>query len=196
MTTVMAAVAGVVVLVVVALFVSYNRFVHQRQYLANAWSNVDTELRRRYDLIPNLVETVQGYASHERTTLTAVIEARTRAVDNHGEADDQARDEQALVGNLKSLLAVAESYPELKASEHFLDLQRQLAATEDRIQAARRFFNNNVRDYNRRVQSVPSMITARLFHFAEKPYFEVDPVVRENPGVPFQRSAPGKAPGA
>jgi LemA protein len=157
---------------------SYNRFVRQRQLVANAWSNVDTELRRRYDLVPNLVETVKGYAAHERATLEAVIRARAQAVASTGNAAEQARDENVLVDALKQLFAVAEAYPDLEASEHFLDLQRELVNTEDRIQAARRFYNGNVRDLNRRVDSFPSMVVARIFHFARADYFHVEPAVR------------------
>jgi LemA protein len=177
MTVIMAAGAAVLFgLLLVTL--SYNRFVRQKQLVANSWSNVDTELRRRYDLVPNLVETVKGYAAHERETLEAVIRARAEAVASTGSAAEQARDENVLVGALKQLFAVVEAYPDLKASEHFLDLQRELVNTEDRIQAARRFYNGNVRDLNRRVESFPSMIVARLFHFARADYFQVEPAVR------------------
>jgi LemA protein len=173
----------VVVVLAIATFVSYNRFVSQRQYITNAWANVDTELQRRYDLIPNLVATVKGYAAHERETLEAVVAARNLARDEHGGTDEQARSENGLVDALKHLLAVSEAYPDLKADQQFLELQRELSATEDRIQAARRFFNNNVRDYNRRVQSIPSMFVARLTGFVEHAYFEVEPVVRPAPAV-------------
>jgi LemA protein len=170
-------------LIAVGAFFSYNRFVSQRQYITNAWANVDTELQRRYDLLPNLVATVRGYAAHERETLLAVTEARQLAQDDHGPVEHQAQSENVLVGALKHLLAVAEDYPDLEADESFLHLQRELVATEDRIQAARRFFNNNVRDYNRRVQSIPSMFVARLAGFPERAYFEVEPVVRSAPAV-------------
>jgi LemA protein len=172
---IIAAAAVVVVLAVVVL--SYNRFVRQRQFIDNAWANVETELRRRYDLIPNLVETVKGYATHERTTLEQVTLARQRAVANHGSPVEQAGEENVLVGALGSLLAVAEAYPALEADAHFLDLQRQLTATEDRIQAARRFYNNNVRDYNERVQTVPSLLVAKAFGFGRREYFEIDRAV-------------------
>jgi LemA protein len=179
---------GVVVLVLLAVLISYNRFVSQRQYIRNSWANVDTELRRRYDLIPNLVETVKGYAKHERETFERVTEARTRAVANTGDPAAQAADENVLVDSLKQLLAVSEGYPDLEASENFLELQRELVTTENRIQAARRFYNNNVRDYNRRVQSIPSLVVARLFGFDEEQYFEVEPVVREAPEVALDPS--------
>jgi LemA protein len=169
---------GVVLFVLLAALVSYNRFVSQRQLIDNSWSNVDTELRRRYDLIPNLVATVKGYAAHEQSTLTAVTEARAGAVAADGTAE-QARAEGALVDATRQLLAVAERYPELAADTHFLELQRELVNTEDRIQAARRFFNANVRDFNRRVQSIPSNLIAALGNFEAADYFELDPIVRD-----------------
>jgi LemA protein len=182
-------VGGVLLLVGIGCLISYNRFVSQRQYLHNSWSNVDTELRRRYDLVPNLVETVKGYASHERETLERVIAARTTASGNDGTPEEQAADENILVGALKSMLALSEAYPDLKANTGFLDLQRELVTTENRIQAARRFYNNNVRDYNRRVQSIPSAIIARLFGFHEEQYFEIEPAVRDTPEVHLEESA-------
>jgi LemA protein len=171
-------VAVIAFLLVVACVVAYNRFVQQRQYIDNAWSNVETELRRRYDLIPNLVETVKGYAAHESATLEAVTSARARAVADNGTPAQQSTTENALVGALQSLFAVSEAYPDLKASASFLDLQRQLISTEDRIQAARRFYNNNVRAYNERVQSVPANIIAKLFGFDVRTYFDVDQAVQ------------------
>lgn len=183
MEVVLAATVIAVVIVAIGALLSYNRFVSQRQYIHNSWANVDTELRRRYDLIPNLVSTVKGYATHERGTLERVTEARARAFANHGPAGDQARDENVLVDALKSLLAVSEAYPDLKANQHFLHLQEELVGTEDRIQAARRFYNNNVRDYNRRVESFPSMIIARIGGFGREDYFEIEPAVRATPSV-------------
>jgi LemA protein len=181
-------VAVVVLIVVLCAVIAYNRFVQQRQYVDNAWANVETELRRRYDLIPNLVQTVKGYAAHERATLDAVIAARTSAVADQGTPAEQSRTEGVLVGALRSLLAVSEAYPDLKASTGFLDLQRQLVTTEDRIQAARRFYNNNVRAYNERVQSVPTNVIAKMFGFDERTYFEVDEAVSvvDAPAVGFE----------
>ena len=174
----------VALVVVLATLLSFNRFVRQRQLIDNSWSNVDTELKRRYDLIPNLVATVKGYAAHESTTLEAVVRARAGAVEAQGAAD-QAIQENVLVDALKQLLALREAYPDLKANTQFLDLQRQLTATEDRIQAARRFYNSNVRDYNTRVETFPSMLVARLGHFERSDYFEVEPAIRAAgpPGV-------------
>ena len=173
---------GLIVVVVAAAVLAYNRFVRQRSLIDNSWSNVDTELKRRYDLIPNLVEVVKGYATHERGTLEAVAEARTQAMGSTGSPEEQARSENVLVGSLKSLLAVSEAYPDLEANTGFLDLQRQLTATEDRIQAARRFYNGNVRDFNQRVQSVPTNLVARFGHFTTRQYFQIDTAV--------ERSAP------
>lgn len=172
---------GALGLLLLAGIVSYNRFVAQRQFVRDSWSNIETELQRRYDLIPNLVETVKGYAAHERQVFEAVTEARVRAVANHGAPADQARDESVLVEQLKTLFAVSENYPDLKASDQFLALQRQLVQTEDRIQAARRLYNGNVRDLNRRVESVPSSIVAWAFSIEREDYFEVGAAVGEQP---------------
>ena len=183
-------VLGALGLAVLSVALSYNRFVRQRNLVRDSWSNIDTELRRRHDLIPNLVETVEGYAVHEREVLAEVTEARTVAVGSMEAAErvgpaeptaKQAGAENALVGSLRHLLAVAESYPDLKADGAFLSLQGELTNTEDRIQAARRFYNANVRDYNRRVESVPSNAIASVFGFRKEEFFEVEPVVRERP---------------
>ena len=163
---------------------NYNILVKLRQQCRESWSVIDTELRRRYDLIPNLVETVKGYASHERQTLEAVTAARNRALASTGSPGSQAVDENALVGTLKTLFAVSENYPQLKASENFLKLQTELSNTEDRIQAARRFYNANVRDINTRIQSFPSNIIAGMFNFTPEEYFEIDSAdVRVPPSV-------------
>jgi LemA protein len=181
-------IAAVVLVVILCAVVAYNRFVQQRQYVDNAWANVETELRRRYDLVPNLVQTVKGYAAHERATFEAVTAARASAVADDGTPAEQSQSEGVLVGALRSLLAVSEAYPDLKASTSFLDLQRQLIGTEDRIQAARRFYNNNVRAYNERVQSVPTNVVAKLFGFHERTYFDVDEAVHatDAPAVGFE----------
>lgn len=179
---------GGAVVVVGWAWLAYNRFVSQRQLVANSWSTVDTELRRRYDLIPTLVATVEGYAAHERRTLEAVVAARTAAVADQGTPAEQASTENVLVDGLKHLLAVAEDCPELKADEQFLHLQAQLVATEDRIQAARRIFNGNVRALNERVQKIPSNLIARLGGFHEAEYFEVEPVATTAPSVRLSAS--------
>jgi len=175
-----------VVFVVILMWVAltYNTLVRLRQHCRESWSTIDTELKRRYDLIPNLVETVKGYAAHERETLLAVVEARNRAVSSTGSPESQAQDENALVDRLKRLLVVVEAYPDLKASASFLSLQRELANTEDRIQAARRFYNGNVRDMNTRVEVFPSNIIAGMFGFKPEQFFEIQEAgVRVPPSV-------------
>jgi LemA protein len=170
-------VLAVVGLVVIAVVVSYNRFVNQRNLIRNAWSNIDAELQRRYDLVPNLVETVEGYAAHEREVLDAVVRARAGAVAAVGTPGEQAAAEGPLVGALRRLFAVSEQYPDLKAGENFLALQHELAVTEDRLQAARRFYNANVQDYNRRVESFPSNVVAGSFGFTQAQFFEIEAAV-------------------
>ncbi|HZA27068.1 MAG TPA: LemA family protein [Actinomycetota bacterium] len=179
MEVVLYVVLGLVLLALLIGVASYNRFVTQRNLIRDAFANIDTELRRRYDLIPNLVETVRGYAAHERETFEAVTRARAAAVTATGSPAAQAAAEGPLVAALRQLLAVAENYPDLKANENFLQLQGELANTEDRIQTSRRFYNANVRDYNRRVQSVPSNIIASMFGFREEEFFEIEPAMRE-----------------
>ena len=166
--------ALIILIVVIGM---YNSLVSGRNHVRESWSGIDTELKRRYDLIPNLVETVKGYAAHERGVLERVTEARTRAVASTGSPASQAGDENLLVGALKHLFAVAEGYPDLKASQNFLALQQQLTETEDRIQAARRFYNANVRDYNNRCQMFPTNLLAGMFHFAPEEYFEIESAV-------------------
>ncbi len=180
-------VLAIVLFIVIWVVATYNTLVRLRQHVRESWSGIDTELRRRYDLIPNLVETVKGYAAHEREVLVAVTEARNRAVDSTGSPESQARDENAFVGSLRQLFAVAENYPNLKASENFLQLQKELANTEDRIQAARRFYNANVRDINTRVEVFPSNLIAGIFHFGKEEFFEIeDAGVRLPPKVNLQ----------
>jgi len=173
-----------VVLGAIGWIVSYNRFVSQRNMIKDAWANIDTELRRRYDLIPNLVSTVQGYATHEREVFENVTKARALATQATGGPAEQAAAEGPFVAALRQLLAVAENYPQLKANENFLALQAELSNTEDRLQTSRRFYNGNVRDYNRRVQSFPSMIVANVGHFEPEEFFEVDESLRGDAGVP------------
>lgn len=174
---------GVLVLAILVPVYYYNRLVRLRNRCRESWSNVDTELKRRHNLIPNLVNTVQGYAKHERSILDAVVAARTRAVAPHQGPKDQEQDEQPLVQALRSLFAVAEGYPDLKASRNFLSLQKELALTEDRIQASRRFYNANVRDYRNTTRAFPGLLFARLFKFGEEEYFQIDPLKVEPPRV-------------
>jgi LemA protein len=176
---------AIVAVVAIAFLMSYNRFVNQRQLIDNSWSNVDSELQRRHDLIPNLVETVKGYAGHEQHTFETITMARTHAMSTRGSAATQSPAELSLVDGMRQLLAISEAYPQLRASYHFMQLQDELVTTENRIQAARRFYNGNVRDFNLRVDSFPSLVIARLFRFAREEYFEVEPIVREAPSVAF-----------
>ena len=179
-------VLAVVVLFAVAVVVSYNRFVRQRNLVQESWRQVDVELKRRHDLIPNLVETVKGYATHEREVFDAVTKARAQAAAPGSTPAQQAQQEGILGQALGRLFAVAEAYPELKASTTFLELQRELTETEDRIAAGRRFFNANVRAMNTRVESFPSNLVASVFGFHGEEYFEVeDEAVRSAPTVDF-----------
>ena len=176
-------VVGIVALLGLALAVSYNRFVSQRQLIRNAFANIDTELRRRYDLIPNLVETVKGYAAHEREVFEEVARTRSAAAATSGQSPAaQAAAEGPFVAALGRLFAVAENYPDLKANQNFLALQSELSNTEDRIQAARRFYNANVQDYNRRVRAFPSGLVAGMFSFKEEEFFEIPEAERATVG--------------
>ena len=175
-------------LVVLGIWVAllYNGLVRADNTCEESWADIDTELKRRYNLIPNLVETVQGYASHERETLNEVIEARNRAMASTGSPESQAQDENVLVQGLRQLFALAESYPDLKANENFLGLQQELSNTEDRIQTARRVYNANVRNLNNRLETFPSVLVAQGFGFQGREYFEVeDAAVRAVPNVEF-----------
>ncbi len=164
---------------------TYNSLVSLRNHIRDSWSNIDTELKRRYDLIPNLVATVKGYAAQERGVFEQVARIRAECLANRGPAAEQAADENRLAETLKSLLAVAENYPRLKADRNFLKLQHQLTETEDRIQAARRFYNGNVRDYLVRCQSFPGNLVAGLFGFQSEEYLHIHPAVRGVPDVDF-----------
>ena len=175
---------AVVVVVLLYLATSYNRLVKLRNRIANAWAQIDVQLKRRYDLIPNLVETVKGYAKHERETFEAVTQARANAINAQGVAA-QAGAENMLTNTLKSLFAVAEAYPELKANQNFLSLQEELTSTEGRIAYARQFYNDAVLQLNTKVQSFPSNIIANMFGFREHEYFEADDTSRGPVTVQF-----------
>lgn len=177
---------GLVLFLLIIVAAMYNGLVRARNACDESWADIDTELRRRYDLIPNLVECVKGYAAHEKETLERVIKARNVAMENHGSPESQAKDENVLVGALRQVFALAESYPQLKANENFLHLQEELANTEDRIQRSRRFYNANVRDLNNRIDVFPSNLIASSFGFGKREYFEIeDAVVREPVRVQF-----------
>jgi LemA protein len=162
-----------VLLALVWLVATFNRLVRVRQHIRESWSDIDVELKRRYDLIPNLVETVKGYAAHERAVLEEVVRLRNRAAANHGSAGEHAVDETALNLGMKRLFAVAEGYPQLRSDAHFLALQEELAITEDRLAAARRFFNGNVRELNTLCETFPTALVAGLFGFERGDYFEL-----------------------
>ncbi len=161
----------------------YNRFVVLANRCEESWSNVGTELRRRHELVPNLVETVKGYAAHERGVQQAITEARALARKNDLGPGEAQSVERALSGAMERLLAVAEAYPVLKASESFLRLQQELGVTEDRIQAARRFYNGNVRDLRNATRQFPGVLFASMFRPETWAFFEVDPIHRVAPGV-------------
>ncbi len=177
----LAVIGGLVLLLLLVVAGLYNGLVRARNACDESWADIDTELRRRYDLIPNLVETVKGYAGHEKDTLERVIAARNTAMANHGSPESQARDENLLVGALRQLFALSEAYPDLKANQNFLALQQELANTEDRIQRSRRFYNANVRDLNNRIQVFPSNIVAGIFGFTRREYFEIDQAAAREP---------------
>lgn len=174
----------VIIIVAIGLWVmfAYNNFIKLIQRTKEAWADIDVQLKRRYDLIPNLVETVKGYAAHERETFDAVTEARAKATQIHVDPSNitpeqiaaMAGAEQALTQSLGKLLAVAEAYPDLKANENFLELQRELSDTENKIQAARRFYNGNVRDLAIGLRSFPANIIGNMFKFKEEEYFELE----------------------
>jgi LemA protein len=168
----------------------YNSLVSLKNYIRVSWSDVDTELKRRYDLIPNLVAVVKGYAAHEKDTLEQVTQLRNRCAANNGSPNEQAGDEQQLVDALKQFHVVIENYPQLKADKHFLKLQQELANTENRIQVARRFYNGNIRDYRNQCEMFPSCLVAKLFGFrSEGDFFSVLPSMREVPNIDFNRAS-------
>jgi LemA protein len=176
----------IVIAVLLALYVivTYNGLVRLRNRIQNAWAQIDVQLRRRYDLIPNLVETVKGYAAHEKGTFEAVTQARANAINAEGPAD-QARAENMISGALKSLFAVSEAYPDLKANQNFLSLQEELSGTEGRISYARQYYNDAVLRMNTKIQSFPSNILANMFGFKEHEYFEADEGSRGPVSVQF-----------
>ena len=181
-------VLGVIVAVAGWLIAMYNGLIKLKNRVQEAWSDIDVQLKRRYDLIPNLVETVKGYAKHESETLENVIKARNEAmaIQKTGDAKEQAQAENVLSSTLKSIFALAENYPDLKANQNFLELQRELTDTEDKIQASRRFYNGNVRDFNTKIETFPTNIFAGMLHFKKFDFFEIgDEKQRENVKVEF-----------
>jgi LemA protein len=163
----------IVVAIVVIIAVLYNSLIRSRNRVDEAWSDIEVQLKRRYDLIPNLVNTVKGYAAQESGVLQKVTEARTQAM-NAGSMEEKLKDENILSGTLKSQFAVAENYPDLKSNQNFLQLQSDLTDTEDKIQASRRFYNGTVRDYNTKLQVVPTNIFASVLGFKIREFFDID----------------------
>jgi LemA protein len=181
----------IVLLVILVIFVCivigiYNGLVRARNEVKSAWSSIDVQLKRRYDLIPNLVETVKGYAAHERQTLDAVIKARQQAVSFTGGVEQRAQVENALTQTLRSLFALAEAYPDLKANQNFLGLQEELSSTENKIGFARQFYNDAVMHYKNRIEMFPSNLIAGTFNFRPEPFFETEAAAeRVAPQVKF-----------
>ena len=177
---------AIIILIVFWLVFAYNGFVRSINRAKEAWADIDVQLKRRYDLIPNLVNTVKGYAAHEKSAFENVTKARAAAM-GAGSLEEKGKAENMLAGALKSVFAIAEAYPDLKANQNFLDLQNQLTDTEDKIQAARRFYNGNVRDLNTSIESFPGNIISSTFHFSKMDFFqlEVDSVEKNPVQVSF-----------
>lgn len=163
----------IIIAIAIIAIILFNSLVRSRNRVDEAWSDIEVQLKRRYDLIPNLVETVKGYAKQESSVLQNVTNARAAAM-NAGSMDEKLKDENALSGTLKSLFAVAESYPDLKSNQNFMQLQSDLTDTEDKIQASRRFYNGNVRDYNTKLQVFPTNLFASMFGFTKRDFFGID----------------------
>ena len=174
----------IILLVIIYLVAAYNGLIRRRNQIENAWSQIDVQLKRRHDLIPNLVETVKGYAAHEKSTLDAVIQARNAAVAAPTPSATAAAEGQ-LTGALRQLFALGEAYPDLKANQNFLALQEELSATEGRVAYARQFYNDSVLEYNNKLQQFPTVYYAKILHFQRREYFETDEAAREVPTVEF-----------
>ena len=180
MTTTLYIILAIVVLVILWAIFAFNKFVTLRNRASEAWSDIDVQLKRRYDLIPNLVETVKGYATHEKEAFENVTKARSAAM-GAGTPAQKGQAENMLSGALKSLFAVAEAYPDLKANQNFLELQRELSDTENKIQSSRRFYNGNVRDLNTSIESFPGNVIANMFSFKKREFFELNDEAAKEP---------------
>jgi len=176
---------AIVALLVIYLIVAYNGLIRRRNQIENSWAQIDVQLKRRLDLIPNLVETVKGYAAHEKETLDAVIRARNAAVAAPNTPHAQAEADNAVTGTLRQLFALGEAYPDLKANQNFLALQEELTATEGRVAYARQFYNDSVLSYNNKLQQIPTVIFAQMMNFERREYFEADEAARTAPNVSF-----------
>jgi LemA protein len=184
MTIALIVILVVVVLLVLYVIAVYNGLVRLRNRVENAWAQIDVQLKRRLDLIPNLVETVKGYAAHERQTLDAVVQARNAGISAQGPQQEAAADNQ-ITGALRQLFALSEAYPDLKANQNFLSLQEELTATEGRVAYARQFYNDSVLNYNTKIQSFPAVLLAGPMKLKEREYFEAEEGAREAPKVQF-----------
>ncbi len=171
---------GIIVIIAAWVVLIFNRLIVLKNRMQEAWSDIEVQLKRRYDLIPNLVETVKGYAAHERQVFENVTNARSKAISAQG-VEQKGQAENMLSGALKTLFAVSENYPDLKANQNFLELQRELTDTEDKIQASRRFYNTNVRDLNIKIESFPSSIVASVFNFKKGDFFELQEAAAKEP---------------
>ncbi|NCN07618.1 LemA family protein [Candidatus Falkowbacteria bacterium] len=178
-------IVGVVALTIFWLIAIYNGLITLKNRTDEAWSDIDVQLKRRYDLIPNLIETVKGYTSHEQETLNQVIAARNSAMSQSGGIEEKAQAENALSSTLKSIFALAESYPDLKANQNFLKLQDELADTENKIQAARRFYNGNARDFNIKMEVFPNNLIVKVLKFKKFDFFEANDEEKKNIEVKF-----------
>lgn len=188
MDVVLTVILGVIAFLVVYIVLMYNGLIRLKNRVEEAWSDIDVQLKRRYDLIPNLIETVKGYAKHESQTLENVVEARNSAMKAQatGDAKAQGEAENMLSGTLKSIFALSESYPDLKANQNFIELQNELSDTENKIQASRRFYNNNVKDFNTKLEMFPTNLIAKKLGFSGREFFEIENAAeRENVKVAF-----------
>ena len=180
---------GLILIIILAILIlwiimMYNGLIKLKNRVDEAWSDIDVQLKRRHDLIPNLINTVKGYATHEKELFEKVTSARTAAI-SAGTPAQKEEAENMLSGTLKSLFAVAEAYPDLKANQNFLELQRELTDTEDKIQSSRRFYNGNVRDFNTKIETFPTNIFAGMLHFVKREFFQADVLEKENVKVEF-----------
>jgi LemA protein len=185
MTVALIVIIAILVLLALYAIFAYNGLIRRRNQIENAWSQIDVQLKRRIDLIPNLVETVKGYAAHERETLENVIRARNAAIAAPNTPNAQADANNQITGALRQLFALGEAYPDLKANQNFLALQEELTATEGRVAYARQFYNDSVLDYNNKLQQFPTIIFARMLKFERREYFEADEAARTVPTVKF-----------
>jgi LemA protein len=187
MTTTLIVVLVIIVALAALIIGMYNGLIRLKNRVEEAWSDIDVQLKRRYDLIPNLIETVKGYASHEKETFEKVVQARSAAMSaqESGDTKKQAEAENMLSGTLKSIFALSENYPDLKANQNFLELQQELSDTENKIMASRRFYNSNVRDFNTKLEVFPTNMIGNMLGFKSRDYFEAEESEKENVKVKF-----------